>query len=126
VYYLTVRTDFSAAHAIRGYAGRCSRLHGHNFKVEVVVKGGQLDAIGMLVDFVELKRHIHALLEEYDHTNLNDHEAFRVSNPTAENIALFTFERLQESLPGQVAVHAVTIFETDRLSATYRVDSSGP
>lgn len=120
MFELRIQTDFAAAHALRGYAGKCARLHGHTFKIEVAVGGERLNELGMLVDFAELRRLLAGVLEEVDHTNLNDHSEFQSQNPTAENLARFVFHRLDASLPDGVTVLATTIHETERASATYR------
>jgi 6-pyruvoyltetrahydropterin/6-carboxytetrahydropterin synthase len=121
VYLLTFRTDFAAAHQLRGYRGKCENLHGHNFKVEVTVKGTELDRCGMLVDFVDLKAAVNACLEALDHRNLNDLPYFATAvNPSAENIARFVHDEVAKALPPNAAVDGVTVYETDRCSATYR------
>jgi 6-pyruvoyltetrahydropterin/6-carboxytetrahydropterin synthase len=123
VYYLTVKTEFAAAHQLRGYRGKCENLHGHNWKIEVVLRGRTLDRVGMLVDFVEVKSWLRALVDEQlDHKNLNDLPAFKSDNPSAENIARYLYEGLATRLPGGVAVDRVTVFETDRCGATYAAD----
>jgi 6-pyruvoyltetrahydropterin/6-carboxytetrahydropterin synthase len=125
VYYLTVKTEFAAAHQLRGYRGKCENLHGHNWKVDVVVKGRVLDKVGMLVDFVEVKAILRGLVDEQlDHRNLNDLEPFTTVNPSAENIARFLYEGLGKRLPAGVSVDRITVFETDRCGATYAADET--
>ncbi len=118
-YILTVREEFCASHALRGYDGKCARPHGHNFKLEVKVRGCELDEVGMLIDFVELKRRVRELMQELDHTDLNDHPAFASRNATAENIARYLFEALRAGMPDGVEIDGVTVWETDRAGATY-------
>ena len=48
---VSIEMEFSSAHALRGYRGKCENTHGHNYKVEVHVRGENLDHIGLLVDF---------------------------------------------------------------------------
>lgn len=119
MYALTVKTDFAAAHALRGYNGKCENLHGHNFAVEVVVKGTKLDACGMLIDFVELKGHLAEVLGQLDHKNLNDLPRFTEENASAENVARAIFEGLSALMPEHVDVSAITVYETPRCGATY-------
>lgn len=126
MYFITIKTDFAAAHQLRGYRGKCENLHGHNFKVEVVVKGPELDACGMLVDFVELKRIVNGWINEnWDHRNLNDLEQFRLGalNPSAENVARVLHDEISKALPPSATVDSVTVYETDRCGATYRRDA---
>lgn len=123
MFELTVRTHFAAAHILRGYPGKCSRPHGHNFGVHVTVEGPELGPVGMLMDFVELKRRVTALVDgELDHTDLNAHPAFAKDNPTAENIARFVYRQLAPDLPDGVSLQRVTIWESERASASYRED----
>ena len=112
--------DFAAAHRLHGYDGDCAKLHGHNWKVEVMVEGAQLDHVGMVIDFKEIKRHAKAVVDELDHTYLNDHPAFQQQNPTAENIAAYLFTRLAERIdtPNR-RVSAVTVWENDRNCVTF-------
>jgi 6-pyruvoyltetrahydropterin/6-carboxytetrahydropterin synthase len=124
VFLLTIKTEFAAAHQLRGYKGKCENLHGHNFKVEVVVRGEELDRCGMLVDFVDLKRSINGLInEQLDHRNLNDLPTFQERgglNPSAENIARWLHGELEKTLPEGVSMDSVTVYETDKCAATYR------
>jgi 6-pyruvoyltetrahydropterin/6-carboxytetrahydropterin synthase len=125
MFYLTVRRSFSAAHVLRGHTGKCSRPHGHNFAVEAVVRGRELDGIGMLVDFAVLKARLDTILEALDHRDLNQLEPFTRVNPSAENIARHLHGELGRDLPAGVAVDRVTVFETEGCSATYREDAEG-
>jgi 6-pyruvoyltetrahydropterin/6-carboxytetrahydropterin synthase len=119
MFELTVHDEFSAAHRLRGYEGKCERLHGHNYKVCVVLRADELDDIGMVVDFKQVKAALDEALQQLDHTLLNDTEPFRETNPTAENIAKWIAEELGRQLPAQAAVRSVTTFESDRCGATY-------
>jgi 6-pyruvoyltetrahydropterin/6-carboxytetrahydropterin synthase len=119
-YTLKILTDFAAAHYLRNYEGVCSRLHGHNWKVEVQVKATQLDEIGMGVDFKVIKDATKSLIGELDHYNLNDRPPFDTINPTAENIAAYLYSELSQRLNTEtVKVDAVTLWETDRACVTY-------
>ena len=91
-----MRADFSAAHALRHYQGKCEAVHGHNFAVEAVVEGGQLTAdTGILADFTELKAELRKVLDDLDHRDLNSHPAFIEVNPSSENIAAYIYRALQ-------------------------------
>src|SRR6201993_2515623 len=86
MFEVSVEQTFAAGHALRNYKGKCENVHGHNYRVQVVVRGEQLDRTGMLADFVELKRLLPAIAEPLDHVFLNDIDPFRAENPSAENI----------------------------------------
>lgn len=115
MYEVKIVREFSAAHRVEDYPGNCERLHGHNWKVEVVVRREALDSLGMVVDFRKLKEHADKALEVLDHTYLNDTPPFKEVNPTAENIAKFIFGELS----GLVKISRVTVYETDSSSASY-------
>ncbi len=119
MYYLQVEEDFASAHQLRGYQGRCENLHGHNWRVLVKVKGRELDPIGMLVDFGDLKKILRELLSGLDHVFLNELPPFDRINPTSENLAAYLYETLAERLPEGVDVHEVTVWESARSAATY-------
>ena len=119
-YTLRVLTEFAAAHSLRGYSGSCSRLHGHNWKLEVEVRSGTLDDIGMAVDFREIKRIARGVTDELDHRYLNELEPFTEVNPTAENIAAHCYREIGRRLNGPgLAVSAVTVWENDRACVRY-------
>ncbi|WP_412852397.1 6-carboxytetrahydropterin synthase QueD [Ectothiorhodospira shaposhnikovii] len=119
-YTLKVLTDFASAHTLRDYPGNCSRLHGHNWKVEAEVEATVLDSLGMAVDFKTIKSLAREIAGELDHTYLNDLAPFRDMNPTAENIAAWFFREMAARLnaPG-VRVSAITLWETERACVRY-------
>ena len=107
---LTVRDRFSAAHFLKGYKGKCEKVHGHTFQVEVEVRVAGLDEVGIGVDFTELKKALASVLP--DHTLLNEAYPF---NPSAENLARHLYGELKK----RYAVRSVTVWESDDASATY-------
>ena len=122
-YRMKIVTDFAAAHQLRDYPGVCSRLHGHNWKVEVDVVASQLDKVGMGLDFADIKTATRELIGTLDHRNLNDLVPFDTVNPTAENIAAHLYQRLSKELNDErVKVDAITIWETERACVTYSED----
>ncbi|MEK7408601.1 MAG: 6-carboxytetrahydropterin synthase QueD [Acidobacteriota bacterium] len=123
MFELSVEESFAAGHALRGYRGKCENVHGHNYKVEVTLEGERLDAAGLLVDFVELKRLLRELIEPLDHRFLNDVPPFDECNPTAENMARYFYEEVAKGLARReppVRVARVKIWETDTTTASYR------
>jgi 6-pyruvoyltetrahydropterin/6-carboxytetrahydropterin synthase len=109
-WYLRVRDKFQAAHYLREYKGKCEKIHGHTFRVEVVIESKELDSIGLGVDFNEIKLKLASILP--DHTLLNDVYGF---NPSAENLARHFFEEMKKSYP----VREVTVWESEDASASY-------
>lgn len=117
---LKIVTDFAAAHTLRNYPGSCSRMHGHNWKVEIEVMAETLNENGMVVDFKLIRRATNEVIERYDHQYLNEIEPFDKLNPTAENIAATIHKAVAEKLnDNRVKVCATTIWETDRACARY-------
>ncbi len=122
-YRLSVKDGFAAAHRLAGSGGKCESLHGHNFRVTVEVTGEKLDETGMLVDFGDLKGILRRILAELDHSDLNEHSAFKDSSPSSENIARFIWGRVRDALdPDTVNVASVTVNESDTASARYEPD----
>jgi 6-pyruvoyltetrahydropterin/6-carboxytetrahydropterin synthase len=122
MFEVSVEHTFAAGHALRNYRGKCENVHGHNYKVQVLVRGERLDEIGMLADFTVLKKLLRDISEPLDHVFINDVEPFRELNPTAENLALYICEKMQEGLKlgNPVEVAEVKVWETDIQFAVYR------
>lgn len=120
MYEIDIQREFSAAHTLKGYNGNCSSLHGHNWTVQATVKSPVLDEIGIAVDFRALKREIDIIIEELDHTNLNDLEPFIENNPTSEQLAKYIFDRLSQKLNSDnVKVAKIRVCESPGSGATY-------
>jgi 6-pyruvoyltetrahydropterin/6-carboxytetrahydropterin synthase len=120
MYTLKVRTEIAASHIIEGHAGKCARLHGHNWKIDVEVQTQGLDALGMGMDFADLKAETKAVTEPLDHRHLNDLPGFTDVNPTAENVASYVYREVSARLAKHdIKVSRVTIWETDRASVSY-------
>lgn len=122
MFEVAVQETFAAGHALRGYKGKCENVHGHNYRVEITVKGEQLDAIGLLVDFAEVKQLIRKVVARLDHRFINDLEPFDVLNPSAENLAKYFYDEVSAGLTGgtSVRLEKVKLWETDTTYATYR------
>jgi 6-pyruvoyltetrahydropterin/6-carboxytetrahydropterin synthase len=123
MYEISVDTTFAAAHNLRDYYGKCEDLHGHNYKVRVIVEGPELDSTGLLYDFVHLKKVIDGIIRSLDHKYLNELVPFDTLNPSAENIARHIYDETAKQLlksSNAARVSGVTIWETDTSAATYR------
>ena len=118
MYEVKVKSKFSSAHYLRGYRGKCEELHGHNWHVEVTCNAGELNNIGMVVDFGELKKWLNEIVQGLDHKHLNELEYFKTVNPTSENIAKYLYDNLTGKIPG-AKINTVTVWETDSSAATY-------
>jgi 6-pyruvoyltetrahydropterin/6-carboxytetrahydropterin synthase len=123
MFEVAVEQSFASAHALRNYKGRCENVHGHNWKVRVVIEGEKLDATGMLVDFLDVKSFMGEILDRIDHQFLNEIPPFDSINPSAENIAEYFYQQMSGRLaetPVPVHIREVKIWETEIQSATYR------
>ena len=132
MFEVRVEADFSAAHFLKDYNGKCENLHGHNYKVYAHVRGSELNEGGMLLDFTRLKAALRAVCKELDHTNLNDFDYFK-QNPSAERIAMYIYDGIVFSLAkdgidvknpqaGQPKLYAIDVFETDTSRARFIAD----
>ncbi len=125
MYTLRVESAFEAAHQLPGYPGKCARLHGHSWVVEATVKGTELDELGMLVDFKDVKAALEDVLEVFDHQYLNEQEPFKDGMaPTAENLARLIFDRLAEHhiFQNGSRLEAICVCESPKSSVTYSRD----
>ncbi len=112
---LTREFSFCSAHKLPYYEGKCHNLHGHNYRLQVTVKGDLIKdpknpKFGMIIDFHDLdslvKEHI---IEDYDHKYLNDF----LPNPTAEMIVEAMAKEIKLHLPLGVHLHSMKLWETD-------------
>ena len=120
VYELKIVTQMAAAHQLREFSGKCENLHGHNWKIEIYVTGQELGSNGILIDFKLVKDSANKIIQDLDHTFLNDLKPFEGINPSSENIARFVFSSLSRELnTDQLKVSKVTAWESDSACATY-------
>jgi 6-pyruvoyltetrahydropterin/6-carboxytetrahydropterin synthase len=123
MFEVSVEQVFAAGHALRNYKGKCENIHGHNWRVQVVIEGERLDGTGLLVDFIDVKDLMGSVIARLDHQFLNEVAPFDVKNPSAENIAEYFYEQMSAGLaatPAPVRIREVKIWETDIQSASYR------
>src|ERR1700752_4288132 len=113
-YEVMIERNFSSAHQLRGYKGKCENLHGHNYKFEIYARGEALNNIGLLIDFVDLKSAADEIVKYLDHRNINELPPFDEElNPSAENLARNFLEYLNTRVADErVRVFKVRWFET--------------
>jgi len=117
-YRVSVVRGFSAAHALRGYKGKCEKLHGHNWKIKASLTAAKLDKTGMAMDFTDIKSALDGVLAKLDHSYLNETSPFDKINPTAENIAEYILCGLSKKIKKPVKVSEVEVWESESSSAT--------
>lgn len=121
IYELMVEDEFSSAHFLRGYLGKCENLHGHNWKVQVFIKSEKLNKIGLAYDFKKLKKILSETLDKLDHKFINNTPFFKKENPSSENIAKFIFSEILEKIETKtIRLSKVTVWESSNSNATYR------
>jgi 6-pyruvoyltetrahydropterin/6-carboxytetrahydropterin synthase len=120
MYKIKVITRFAAAHQLRNFRGKCERLHGHNWKIEISLTGQKLNDAGLLIDFKDVEEATNGILEELDHSFLNEIPRFKYQNPSSENIAAYIFDKLSSKLnDNRIKVTTVTAWESDFANASY-------
>lgn len=116
MYELKVISSFSAAHHLLNYEGECENQHGHNWKVEVYIKGENLDKSNILVDFKVLKKELNKVLDYLDHKDLNELEVFKNISPSSEIIAKYIYDELNKIFP---QVSRVGVWENENSCSMY-------
>jgi 6-pyruvoyltetrahydropterin/6-carboxytetrahydropterin synthase len=121
MFELKVINHFSAAHQLKLVAAKCENLHGHNWKIEVCVKGEKLNDACVIMDFGQIKKYVSEIMTSLDHKFLNELEWFKEINPSSETIAMKIAHELQKKIDDpSVKVSSVTAWESDDACATYR------
>ncbi|HVT60933.1 MAG TPA: 6-carboxytetrahydropterin synthase QueD [Thermoanaerobaculia bacterium] len=134
----TISKDFTfaAAHAIRGHTRGCQNLHGHNYRVRVHLRAAELDRLGMVLDFADLKAIVGEVLAPFDHRVINEIAPFDERNTTAEMLAAYVFEEVARRIPGdpgdagdaseagdrRLAVTRVEVWENETSCAVFEPD----
>ncbi len=116
MFEVRVETNFSSAHHLLNYKGKCENIHGHNWKVEVTLKGNTLDTSGILVDFKVLKKKVNEIIDYLDHKDINEIAEFKGISPSSENIAKYIYFKVKEEFNN---VFKVSVYETPTSCATY-------
>jgi len=123
MYEISVEQEFDAAHALRGYEGKCERLHGHRFRVAVTIRATKLNEIGLAYDFTVLKKQLGEVLGRFDHTSLNETAPFDKINPSSENIASTVYGEMKKRLAeAPVTISRVEVWESPTSRAEFRSD----
>lgn len=116
MFEVRVETNFSSAHHLLNYKGKCENNHGHNWKVEVAIKGEKLDKSNILIDFKVLKAFVNEVVDYLDHKDINELPEFKGVSPSSEIIAKYIYKKIEEKFPN---VAKVSVYETPTSCATY-------
>ncbi len=109
--------QFEAAHLLPHLPldHKCRRLHGHSFKVEIVLAGACDPKLGWLMDYADISSAFDPIWRQLDHRHLNEVDG--LDNPTSENIARWIWDQLKPELPLLIAVE---VAETCNAKCVYR------
>jgi 6-pyruvoyltetrahydropterin/6-carboxytetrahydropterin synthase len=111
---------FSAAHSIRGHTGGCENLHGHNYRVRIHLESSELDELGMVLDFADLKAMAAEILMPFDHQVINEIPPFDERNTTAELFSQYVFDEVEKRLAeARVRCTRVEVWENETSCAIY-------
>jgi len=119
MYEIQVEDHFAAAHYLRRYRGKCENLHGHNYRVQVLLRSEGLDEADLGLDFTIAKKWLGQILELLDHKCLNDLPMFKKENPSAEKIAQYIYREFRSLLPSTVSMSKVSVWETEKNAVSY-------
>lgn len=112
---------FSAAHAIRGHTRGCQNLHGHNYRIRVHVAAEELDELGMVIDFADLKTVMQEVVGPFDHRVINEIPPFDAElNPTAEVLAGYVYREVGRRLAPHLSIRQVEVWENESACAIYQ------
>ncbi|HSK17890.1 MAG TPA: 6-carboxytetrahydropterin synthase QueD [Longimicrobiales bacterium] len=121
MFIVSVQAHYDSAHFLRNYQGKCERLHGHRYVVELALATEELDRSGIAFDFVDIKKNLRELADHLDHNNLNDLPPFDEIEPSAENQAKYFYDEMKRRLPAHMAEAIVyaRVWETPTQWAQY-------
>jgi 6-pyruvoyltetrahydropterin/6-carboxytetrahydropterin synthase len=121
MFMVSVQAHYDSAHFLRNYHGKCERLHGHRYVVELALATDELDQSGIAFDFVDIKKNLRELADHLDHNNLNDLPPFDTIEPSAENQAKYFHDEMRSRLPSAMAdaIVYVRVWETPTQWAQY-------
>ncbi len=119
MYKLSIETAISAAHFLKEYSGACSRVHGHNWKIQVTVSATRTDRADMVIDFKDLKDLTWQVVGKFDHQMINEVPPFDGQNPTAENLSRYFYHEIARLLPEHVSMYSIRLWETEKYLLEY-------
>ncbi|MCD4817490.1 MAG: 6-carboxytetrahydropterin synthase QueD [Candidatus Cloacimonetes bacterium] len=115
-----VTAQFASAHKLIGYDGPCKNIHGHNWKIRVGIFCKKTDEIGLTIDFGIIKKYLNEIIDELDHSFLNELDSFKDINPTSENIARYIYNNLKNKIVQEgCKIADVEVWESDKSSMIY-------
>lgn len=120
MFEISVTQHFKAGHAIRATSGEFEPMHAHDWKVEAVAVGRELDTNGCVIDFAVIQRHLRSIISTWDNKNLNELGMFLDIPPSTEFLAKCLYDQLQSILQDDgITLKKVTVWETENCAASF-------
>ncbi len=116
MFELKAQLNFSAAHHLLNYDGKCENQHGHNWLVEAYVKGDTLDKSNILVDYKVIKKVLKEVTDYLDHKDINELPEFKGISPSSEILCQYIYTKMKERIP---QTSKVSVWETPTSCASY-------
>ncbi|MDD5063626.1 MAG: 6-carboxytetrahydropterin synthase [Phycisphaerae bacterium] len=119
MFTIKLETCFWASHQLALPDGSKEPLHHHNWAVVAKVSGDNLDGMGLVMDFGQLKAKVDEITSGFDNVQLDRIDYFQRNNPSAENVAKYIFDKLEPKLPNGVKLRSVRVAEEPGCSAKF-------
>lgn len=119
MFTVSVQEHFWASHQLTLADGSKEPLHHHNWSVIAEVGRGELDDMGLVLDFRRLKAIIDTIVADLDNSRLEKLDYFQKNNSSAEAVAKYIYEKLEPKLPKDVKLCHITVIERPGCSAKF-------
>jgi len=120
VFEVAYETTFCATHVLHRGGQPIEPQHGHDWRVEVVARGAELDALGVVVDFEQLKRAVSGVAARFHYADITSHPDFAGQSPSAEAVARYFFHEVRKALGAEgERLSRVRVWEAPGCSASY-------
>ena len=119
MFAVSVETHFWASHQLTLPDGSRESLHCHNWMVAASVSSSELDSMGLVMDFQQLKALINNIVADFDNAPLEENGYFQRNSSSAENVARYIFEKLEPKLPKRVKLEHIRVTEEPGCGAKF-------
>jgi 6-pyruvoyltetrahydropterin/6-carboxytetrahydropterin synthase len=120
LFEVAYETTFCATHVLHDGGAPIEPQHGHDWRVEVVAAGADLDRLGVVVDFEHLKKAVSEICQRFHYGDITSHPDFAGMSPSAEVVARYFFQEVREQMgPEGARLLRVRVWEAPGCSATY-------
>ena len=119
MFTVSVKTRFRASHQLILTDGSKEPAHRHNWAVAADVSSDALNDMGVVIDFRRLKAALDNIVAEFDNKSLSRIDYFQRNSPSAENVAMYIYEKLEPKLPKGLKLRSITVVEQPGCSATF-------